>query len=325
MSASSTSPATPNAPLPRIALGTWSWGSGAAGGDQVFGNHLTDDDLKQVFDAAMSQGLRLWDTALVYGMGASERALGALIADVPRQDVIISTKFTPQIAGDGTDPVADELAQSEQNLGTSDIDLYWIHNPGDVERWTPLVAQLAAEGKVGRVGVSNHNLAQIKRVEEILSTRGVHLSAIQNHYSLLYRSSEDAGLLDYCRDNGIDFFAYMTLEQGALSGKYDADHLMPADSQRGRTYNPLLPRLGALLETLRAIAAAHDVAPAQVSVAWAIAKGTIPIIGVTTPAQVDDAAKAVSLTLSADEVARLEEAAQASGVDTRGSWESPMS
>ena len=70
---------------------------------------------------------------------------------------------------------------------------------------------LVKSGKVRRVGVSNHNLAQIKRAEEILSGEGVHVSAVQNHYSLLYRSSEKACILDYCKENGIDFWAYMVL------------------------------------------------------------------------------------------------------------------
>ena len=69
------------------------------------------------------------------------------------------------------------------------IDIYWIHNPADVEKWTPYLIPLVKSGKVKRIGVSNHNLAQIKRAEEILSKEGVHIFAVQNHYSLLYRSS----------------------------------------------------------------------------------------------------------------------------------------
>ena len=86
--------------LPKIALGAWSWGVGAAGGDQVFGNHLFEEELKPVFDKAMECGLNLWDTAAVYGEGTSERILGNFVKDADRKDVILSTKFTPQIAGD---------------------------------------------------------------------------------------------------------------------------------------------------------------------------------------------------------------------------------
>ena len=81
-----------------IALGTWAWGAGAFGGDTVFGSKTDVENLKPVFDAAMRAGLRLWDTATVYGMGESERIVGVLAKSVKREEVEISTKFTPQIA-----------------------------------------------------------------------------------------------------------------------------------------------------------------------------------------------------------------------------------
>lgn len=308
----------------KIVLGTWSWGAGFAGGDQVFGNHLGVEELKPVFDEAMANGLNLWDSAVVYGMGASENILAAFTKACKREEVLISTKFTPQIAGDTENPVADMLAGSLERFATDYIDIYWIHNPADVERWTPMLADLVKSGKVKRVGVSNHNLAQIKRVEEILSKEGVHISAVQNHFSLLYRSSEKAGILDYCKENGIDFWSYMVLEQGALSGKYDTAHPLPTGSQRGDTYNPLLPQIERLVAVMRTVGDKYSITPAQVALAWAIAKGTTPIIGVTKPAQVQDAVRAMQVVLTAGEVKMLEDAAESTGVDTRGSWENPM-
>ena len=310
--------------FPKIALGTWSWGVGAVGGDQVFGNHLGEADLKAVFDTAMKAGLNLWDTATVYGMGASEDILGAFARTYPREEVLLSTKFTPQIAGDGMDPVADMCEASLERLGADYIDIYWIHNPADVERWTPGLISLVKSGKVRQVGVSNHNLAQIRRAEEILSKEGIRVSAIQNHYSLLYRASEDAGILDYCRENGIDFYAYMVLEQGALSGKYNTGNPLPKGSQRGDTYNPILPQLEKLTDAMGFVGEKHGATAAQVAIAWAIAKGTRPIIGVTKPSQVEDAAKAAQIVLSAEEMERLEALAKEANVDTRGSWENPM-
>ncbi len=309
---------------PSIVLGTWSWGTGAVGGDQVFGNHVGVEELKPVFDEAMKNGLNLWDSAVVYGMGASESILAAFTKECNREDVLISTKFTPQIASDTENPVADMLNSSLERFGTDYIDIYWIHNPADVERWTPYMAALVKSGKVKRVGVSNHNLTQIKRAEEILSAEGVHLSAVQNHYSLLYRSSEHAGILDYCKENGIDFWAYMVLEQGALSGKYDTAHPLPVGSQRGDTYNPLLPQIEKLVAVMRTVGDRHGISPAQVALAWAITKGTTPIIGVTKVAQVQEAAQAAKITLTDAEVRTLETAAEGTGVDTRGSWEMPM-
>lgn len=308
---------------PVIALGTWAWGVGSAGGDEIFGNHLGAEELRPVFQSAVAHGFNLWDTAVVYGMGASEDILGTFMREYPRGDMLISTKFTPQIAG-GKNPVAEMCEGSLKRLGTDYIDLYWIHNPADVERWTPDLVPLVKSGKVRSVGVSNHNLAELKRAEEILSAEGVHISAVQNHYSLLYRSSEEGGILDYCKEHGITFFSYMVLEQGALSGKYDRAHPLPADSSRGQTYNPMLPEIEKLTAAMRQVGAKYGATPAQIAIAWAIAKGTLPIIGVTKPVQVEDAANAAKIALTAEDMQLIEEAAKSADVDTRGSWEHPM-
>ena len=207
--------------MAKIALGTWAWGAGAFGGDTVFGSNTDARNLKPVFDAAMKAGLSLWDTATVYGMGESERILGQLAKDYNRADVQISTKFTPQIAEVFENSVEKMADASIERMGCNYIDIYWIHNPMDVERWTPGLIPLLKSGKVKRVGVSNHNIKEIQHSNEILGKAGFKVSAVQNHFSLLYRSSEKGGVLDYCKENDIEFWAYMVLEQGALSGKYN--------------------------------------------------------------------------------------------------------
>lgn len=310
--------------LPSIVLGTWSWGTGTAGGDQVFGSNLTGKNLQPVFDAAIQSGLIAWDTATVYGMGASEDILAGFIKQLPRDEVYISTKFTPQIASQSPNAMQEMLDASLKRFDTDYVDMYWIHNPADVEKWTPSLIPLVKSGRVKQVGVSNHNLAQIKRVEEILSQEGIHLSAVQNHYSVLYRSSEKAGILDYCKQNNIGFWSYMVLEQGALSGKYDTRHPLPEGSQRGTTYNPLLAQIEKVVETMRVIGKRYNATPAQIAMAWAIAKGTTPIIGVTKTLQADDAAKASAISLIEQEIKTIEQAADNTGVDTKGSWENPM-
>jgi len=310
--------------LPKIALGTWSWGAGFAGGDQVFGNNLSAEDLQPVFATAMNAGLNLWDTATVYGMGSSEMMLADFVNQYPREKVLISTKFTPQIAGTGDNPVEDLLNGSLQRFETDYIDIYWIHNPMDVEKWTPGLIPLLKSGKVKRVGVSNHNLAQIKRAKTILAEAGFKVSAVQNHYSLLYRSSEEAGILDYCKENDIRFFAYMVLEQGALSGKYNTANPLPEGSGRAQTYNKVLPQLEELTNAMKEIGSSRNTSVAQVAIAWAIAKNTLPIIGVTKVSHVEDAVLASQITLSSQEIETIETLASKAGVDTRGSWENPM-
>ena len=311
--------------LPKIALGTWSWGTGFAGGDTVFGNHLSDSQMAEIFSTAMQKGLNLWDTAAVYGMGSSETALGKLVRQYPREDIILSTKFTPQIADEkSAEPVGAMLNTSLERLGVEDIDIYWIHNPADVERWTLGLIPLLQTGKVKQVGVSNHSLKQIERANELLEQAGFSLSAVQNHYSLLYRSSEDAGILDYCHQNNITFFSYMVLEQGALSGHYNSQNPMPAGSERAERYNSVLPQLEKLTAAMKVMGGKRNASVAQVAIAWAIAKGTLPIIGATKVHHVQDAAQAAEIQLDADEMVTLERLAKATGVDTRGGWEKPM-
>ena len=310
--------------IPKIALGAWSWGAGAAGGDQVFGNHLFEEELKPVFEKAMECGLNLWDTAAVYGEGTSERILGNFVKDVRWNSVVLSTKFTPQIAGSSPDAMQEMIDGSKERLHTDVIDVYWIHNPMDIEKWTPDLIPLAKSGQIKTIGVSNHNLMEIKRANEILAAEGLKISAVQNHYSLLHRSSERAGILDYCKENGITFYSYMVLEQGALTGRYSEENPFPEGSGRAEVYNPHLKELTALIDELKIIGTRFDASPAQVATAWAIAKGTLPIIGVTKVRQVEEAAKAAQIELTADEISRLERLGDKTGVHTLREWEKEM-
>lgn len=310
--------------MAKIALGTWAWGSGAFGGNMVFGSKTDVENLKPVFDTAMKAGLCLWDTATVYGMGESERILGTLAKGVERKNVQISTKFTPQIAEMYDNNVEKMADASIERMGCDYIDVYWIHNPMDVERWTPGLIPLLKSGKVKRVGVSNHNIAEIRHANEILGEAGYKVSAVQNHFSLLYRSSEKGGVLDYCKENGIEFWAYMVLEQGALSGKYNKENPLPAESDRGKKYNPVLPQLEALTNEMTAIGQKYGASCSQIGIAWAIAKGALPIIGATKERHVIEAAEAAKIKLVAEEVTRLEQLAEATGIDTRGDWEHSM-
>ena len=308
----------------KIALGTWAWGSGAFGGDSVYGVQTDVENLRPVFDAATRCGLTMWDTATVYGLGESERILGTLLKGVERGSVQVSTKFTPQLAEMYDGSVEKMALASMERMGIDYIDMYWIHNPMDVERWTPGLIPLLRSGKVRQVGVSNHNIEEIRRAGEILGEAGFKVSAVQNHFSLLYRSSEKGGVPDYCRANGIQFWAYMVLEQGALSGLYSSANPLPADSDRGRKYNPVLPRLEALTDEMKRIGAKHGASCSQIGIAWAVAKGTMPLIGAIKERHVTEAAAAADIVLTSDEVSRLEALADATGIDTRGEWEHTM-
>jgi aryl-alcohol dehydrogenase-like predicted oxidoreductase len=167
--------------IPAVALGTWAWGDSGEAGDGYFGSSITRTGLEELADKAYANGFALWDTAMVYGMGRSESLLGKVLRRFARSDYQLSTKFTPQAAGAGEDPVADMLEQSLARLGTDYVDLYWIHNPADVARWTPRMIPLLKSGKVRHVGVSNHNLDEIELADQILGESGFRVEAIQNH------------------------------------------------------------------------------------------------------------------------------------------------
>ena len=306
--------------LPKIALGAWAWGN-----DGTFGNNITADSLKPIFDTAMESGLNLWDTAYAYGMGTSEKVLAGFLKGLPRDSFLVSDKFTPQCANGKPTAMADMIEMQLQLMALNRFDIYWIHNVWDAPHWTEELAKYF-EGKdnVPLLGVSNHNLAEIKQANDILKSHGLKLFAVQNHYSLINRSSEDSGILEYCRENGITFFAYMVLEQGALSGKYDTAHPLPAGSARAETYNPILDKLEILNRELKKLAEKYGVGAAQIPVAWAIAKGTLPIIGVTKENQVLDAVKAANVTLTAAETEKLEKVADSLELNVIRFWEKEM-
>lgn len=265
------------------------------------------------------------ESAWFFQYAGGQLVQGDFLATVPRDSYLISDKFTPQCA----DPAADNAVtalyeKSAELLGTDYMDFYWIHNPMDAPKWVTELIPLAKSGKIGKIGLSNHSLAEIKEAAEILAKEGLKIFAIQNHYSLLNRSSETSGILDYCKENDIIFFSYMVLEQGALTGKYDTEHPFPEDSDRGRTYNPMLPKLEKLNAGLEEIADRHHVATAQIPVAWAIAKGTLPIIGVTKVYQVEDAVKAAAVELSAEEIETMEKLGDEAQLNVIRYWEKEM-
>ena len=306
--------------LPKIALGAWAWGN-----DGTFGNEHKIEDLKPIYNKSMELGLNLWDTAYVYGMGKSEEVLGEFLRTSNREDFVISTKFTPQLAEMfEANEVTSMYENSAKILGVEDIDIFWIHNPVGAPEWTKKLVETAKEHDIKMIGVSNHNLAEIEEANEILKEAGLKLGAVQNHYSLLNRSSEDSGILEYCKENDIIFFSYMVLEQGALSGKYDTAHPFPEGSDRANAYGGSLAEIEELNKAIAEIAANHNAKVAQLPIAWAIAKGTLPIIGATKVHHVEDAADAVNIELSDDEIKTMEELADKANVNTIRIWEKEM-
>lgn len=307
-----------NIEIPQIALGTWAWGTGINGGGMIFGNNLNENELKNIFDQAIACGFTLWDTAAVYGMGTAETILGHFIKD---KKVIISTKFTP-FAIQSKNAMKKSLDKSLSRLGINEVDIYWIHNSKNVEKWTNEIILLIKSGKVKRVGVSNHNLDEIKQAASILEKSGLKLSAVQNHYSLLYRASEESGIIDWCKENNVIFFAYMILEQGVLTGKYTFEKPLKKETRRGQAFPPeTLKKLEGLIASLENIGNKYNASISQIVTAWAIAKNTVPIIGVTKISHISDANSALNICLSVDDINLIEKAAKLTNVNKKVPWE----
>ena len=312
-----------NSSLPKICLGAWAWGN-----DGTFGNNLTSESLRPIFDTAMKNGLNLWDTAFAYGMGTSEKTLASFIKDLPRDKYLISDKFTTQCIDPKAENPFKEMLEKQLNLmNLTKFDIYWIHNVEGESKWIEELAKYFQGKKpeeIPLIGVSNHNLSEIKQAVEILAKYNLKLSAVQNHFSLLNRSSENSGILSYCKENNIRFFSYMVLEQGALSGKYDTKNLMPANSERGKIYNPQMEKIEKLNEEMKKLAEKYKVKLALIPMAWAICKGTLPIIGVTKTEQVEDAVTAQKINLTKDEITGLEDFAKKLDINVIRFWEKEM-
>lgn len=306
--------------FPPYAVGTWAWGKGTAGSQMIFGEKRDEELLKAAFRIALSYGFDLWDTAEVYGMGSSERLLGECIRESGKS-VLISTKHMPKkkyTAGE----VRAALTGSLERLGAERADIFWLHLPFNIEKNLNECAELANEGRIGLIGLSNYNAEQINYAEKLLAEKGLRVGAVQNHFSLIRRDPEQLKILDWCRENDVPYFAYMVLEQGALSGKYDDEHPMKGISLRSLEYNRnVMKKLRPLIDCLRELGVKYGVSPAQIAIAWARSKGTIPIVGITKPEQAAELAGSAGIALSTDEAARLEGLADASGVVSRGVWE----
>lgn len=298
-------------------IGTWGWGKGQNGGKVVFGNSYSDEQLKDTFNKAFTCGFDFWDTAEVYGNGTSEKLLGELIRG---KEVVISTKHFPEKKyKNGENRIA--LVNSLSRLGADRADIYWLHLAKNLEENMKELAQLQKEGLIGSIGLSNGNIEQIRLAEIILRENGSSLAAVQNHYSLLTLERESA-VLEYCLSNRILFFGYMILEQGALSGHYDAEKHFPSLSMRGLSFGKSkFQRIQPLIEYIRSLGNKYETDPSQIAIAWAVSKGVIPIVGLTKPEHAVSLNRGINTALESHEIRRLEKLALESGIRCKGIWE----
>jgi aryl-alcohol dehydrogenase-like predicted oxidoreductase len=288
-----------------MGLGAWQFG------DRVlwsFGQTHNEQDIHAAFETSLDAGIRFVDTAEVYGMGQSERFLGAMLKATD-QPVLIASKFFPYPWRVHKWFMKNALKNSLERLGLERVDLYQIHWPGLVPPETLMnwMADLVKEGLVRTVGVSNFNPSQTVRAYTSLARKGVPLAANQVEYHLLDRTIEKNGLLERCRELGIRVIAYSPIAKGLLTGKYTPEKLPPGP--RAVTAAATLQRIQPLLKLMTKIGQDHGgKTNAQVALNWCICKGTMPIPGAKNAAQAQQNAGALGWKLTPEEVAALDQA-----------------
>ena len=300
-----------------VMIGTWAWGSGYNGSKMIFGKGYDEEALKSTFEMAVELGFLKWDTAAVYGMGSCERLLGKLIKG--RNDIFISTKYFPNKKFK-SGALEKSFAESMERLGVQCADLFWIHKPNNLVDNLNETVPLMKDGRIRSIGISNVSLNDIKTAESFLDKQGLKLSAVQNHFSLLRNDQQP--IIDYCNKKGITYYAYMVLEQGALAGRYNAENHFPTFSMRNLAFpKSKFRKIEGLLGMMKEIADKHGIDRSQIPILWAMAKGAVPIVGITKPAYAEKLSAALKISLSDEEINRLTEEARKTGIRQQGSWE----
>jgi aryl-alcohol dehydrogenase-like predicted oxidoreductase len=288
---------------------TWAYGSG----DEESG--------LATIHRALELGVTFLDTAEVYGPFTNEELVGRAIAG-RRDEVEIATKFG--FTFDPDDPYASRrLDGSPENarraldgclkrLGTDYVDLYYQHRVDPdvpIEETVGAMGELVEAGKVRYIGLSEAAPETLRRAHEVFP-----LTAVQTEYSLWTRDPEFNGVLETCRELGIGFVAYSPLGRGFLTGQIRSMDDLPEDDWRRsnpRFQEDALQQNLRLADSVRELADQKGVTPAQLALAWVLAKGNdiVPIPGTKRVSRLEENAAAIDVELSSDEVRQLDEAA----------------
>jgi aryl-alcohol dehydrogenase-like predicted oxidoreductase len=299
--------------LSRIGFGAWAVG----GGDYQFGwGAQSDSDSVAAIHRALELGVNWIDTAAVYGLGRSERVVGAALEGVEPRPYVF-TKASRVVDAQGKiggnlrrDSIRRELEASLERLRVDVLDLYQIHQPipdEDIEEGWATLASLKDEGLVRHIGVSNFSVEQLQRIQTIAP-----VETLQPPYSLLARQIEDA-LLPFCRRHRIGVIAYSPMASGLLTGAMTAERVaqLPADDWRSRDarfHEPQLTRNLELAARLRGVGRRHEASAGAVAVAWVLQQPGVDgaIVGFRDPGQVEDILGAASIELDPAEIAEIE-------------------
>ena len=299
--------------ITRVGFGAWALGG--ANYDWGWGAQDDEESIAAIHHA-LELGVNWIDTAAQYGFGHSEEVVGRALSGLADPPYVFTKGGQPEGPGRTTlqslerDSLRRELEGSLARLGVPAIDLYQIHWPipdEDVEEgWSTLV-ELKEEGLVRHIGVSNFDVEQLKRIQQIAP-----VETLQPPYSLVAREVEGE-ILPFAEQEGIGVIVYSPMGSGLLTGAMTRQRIasLPEDDWRkhsARFQEPQLTDHLALVERLKIVASRHEATPGAVAVAWTLLNPAVDgaIVGFRRPDQVDPIVPAADLELSDDDVAEIE-------------------
>jgi 1-deoxyxylulose-5-phosphate synthase len=302
----------------RLCLGCMSYGVPERGAHPWT---LNEEESRPFIFRALELGINFFDTSNSYSDGTSEEIVGRALRDfAKRDDVVIATKvFFPMrkdanARGLSRKAIHREIDASLTRLGTDFVDLYQIH------RWdyaTPLEETLEAlhdvvkSGKARYIGASSMYAWQFCKSLYVADRHGwTRFVSMQNHYNLLYRE-EEREMLRLCQAEGIGVLPWSPLARGLLARPWQAassTDRAATDEYGKKLYAKSAEDDRAVVERVGEVAGARGVPRAQVALAWLLSKAvvTAPIVGATRPHHLEEAVAALSMTLSSDEITKLE-------------------
>ena len=302
----------------RICLGMMSYGSQA---ERAW--HLDEAAAEPIVKAAIDGGVTFFDTADTYSNGVTEEITGHLLARLfdRREDYVLATKVYfpmgpgPNDRGLSRKHVLAAIDASLRRLGTDYVDLYQIHRwdyQTPIEETMEALHEVVRAGKARYIGASSMFAWQFAKAQNLAERHGgTRFASMQNHYNLIYRE-EEREMLPLCVDQGVAVLPYSPLARGVLAGNRGRQGELRTtragdDPLSDERYNS--PSDFDVVDRLDEVAAARGAPPAQVALAWLLSRPavTAPIVGATRLGHISDALAAVQLTLTEEEVHRLEE------------------
>jgi aryl-alcohol dehydrogenase-like predicted oxidoreductase len=300
----------------RICLGMMSYGD-----DTERPWHLGLEEAEPIVRRAVEAGVNFFDTADMYSDGTSEEVTGKLLGALfpRREDYVLATKVFyptgpgPNDRGLSRKHILDSIDASLRRLGTDHVDLYQIHrwdNETPIEETMGALHDVVRAGKARYIGASSMYVWQFAKAQYTADQAGyTRFTSMQNHYNLVYRE-EEREMIPFCRDQGVGIIPWSPLARGLLAGSRERGG--------GRLtlrshHDPYAEDLYTdddfdVVDAVRAVAAERGVTPAQVALSWLVSRPgvTAPIVGATKLGHLEDALAATTLTLTGDEVSRIE-------------------